>query len=436
MNLRSLVPALLALMASAPLAAQNVVTTPGAKPERPVVLINADLYPVSRPRIENGRLRIEGGKISALGGAEVDTAGAEVIDLAGRRVYPGLIAANTVLGLVEVGAVRATVDQTEVAAIAPEVRAEVAVNPDSEHFPVTRANGVLSALSRPDPGSQSVLTGRSALLALDGWTWEAMTLKAPVAMHLVWPSPLEPEGLPPAMLKEWRKGQDAKRAQLREALREARAYAAAPSPEPPDLRWEAMRPLFSGELPLFIHADDAPAIDEALAFAREERLRIVIVGGLEAWRLAAQLKQDDVPVIVGGTQVLPLRRHDPVDAVFANPARLQEAGVRFAIASPGDAFSTSNERNLPYQAASAVAHGLPQDEALKSITLYPAQILGVDDRLGSLEVGKDATLFVADGDPLEVTTQVLRAFIGGREVDLDNRHRRLHEKYQRKYAGP
>jgi imidazolonepropionase-like amidohydrolase len=435
MNLRSLVPALLALLAATPLAAQNVVTTPGAKPEQPVVLINADLYPVAAAPIPNGRLRIEGGKISAIGGVEVDTAGAEVIDLAGKRVYPGLIAANTVLGLVEVGAVRATVDETEVAAIAPEVRAEVAVNPDSEHFPVTRANGVLSALTRPEPGEHSVISGRSALLALDGWTWEAMTLKAPVAMHLVWPSPQQPEGLPPAMLKEWQKALEAKRAQLQQAMREARAYAAAPSPEPPDLRWEAMRPVFDRTLPLFVHADDAPAIEEALAFAREERLRITIVGGLEAWRLAAQLKQDDVPVIIGGTQVLPLRRHDPVEAVFENPAKLHAAGVRFAIASPGDSFSTSNERNLPYQAASAATHGLPQDEALRAITLYPAQILGVDDRLGSLEVGKDATLFVADGDPLEVTTQVLRAFIGGREVDLDNRHKRLYEKYRGKYAG-
>lgn len=434
MKVLSRVAVLVALAAAAPLSAQNTVITPGAEPQRPVVLINADLYPVGAPRIENGRLRIEGGKISAIGGSEVDTAGAQIVDLAGQRVYPGLIAANTVLGLVEVGAVRATVDQTEVAAIAPEVRAEVAVNPDSEHFPVTRANGVLSALSRPQPGSQSVLSGRSALLALDGWTWEAMTLKAPVAMHLVWPSPLQPEGLPPAMLKEWQKALDGKRAQLRQAIREARAYVAAPSPEPPDLRWEAMRPLFTGELPLFIHADDAAAIEEALAFAREEGLRIVIVGGLEAWRLAGQLKQDDVPVIIGGTQVLPLRRHDPVEAAFENPAKLQQAGVRFAIASPGDSFSTSNERNLPYQAASAVAHGLPYEEALKAVTLYPAQILGVADRLGTLAVGKDATLFVADGDPLEVTTQVVRAFIGGREIDLDNRHRQLYEKYQRKYA--
>jgi imidazolonepropionase-like amidohydrolase len=254
-------------------------------------------------------------------------------------------------------------------------------------------------------------------------------------MHLVWPLGLAPEGLPTPVAEQWHKAQTARRTQLEAAMRDARAYAATPSPDVPDLRWEAMRPVLSGELPLFIHANDAVAIEEALAFARHEQLKVVIVGGQEAWRLAAQLKQDDVAVIVGGTQVLPLRRHDPVDAAYANPAKLQAAGVRFAIASPGDGFSTSNERNLPYQAASAVAHGLPHDEGLKAVTLYPAQILGVADRLGSLDVGKEATLFVADGDPLEVTTQVLRVFIGGREVDLDNRHRRLYEKYQGKYAG-
>ncbi|MCK7594518.1 amidohydrolase family protein [Pseudomarimonas salicorniae] len=432
MNLHRLLG--LTLLAATPALAQNVVTAPAPDQTRPLVLVNAEIHPVSSAPIRHGRLRFEDGRITAVGGDEVDTTGAELVDLAGRRVYPGLIAANSVMGLVEVESVRATVDETEVAAIAPEVRAEIAVNPDSEIIPVTRANGVLSALSRPQPGDHSLLLGQSALLSMDGWTWETMTLKAPVAMHLVWPTPLPPEGLLPEALETWKKTLEEKRATLREALRDARTYAAADHAGAPDLRWEAMRPVLRGELPLFVHADDAASIEDALAFARKESLRIVIVGGLEAWRLAALLRQDDVPVIVGGTQVLPLRRHDPVDAVYANPARLHEAGVRFAIASPGDSFSTSNERNLPYQAASAVAHGLPADEGLKSVTLYAAQILGVADRLGSLEVGKDATLIVTDGDPLEVTTRVERAFIGGREIDLDNRHQRLYEKYQRKYA--
>jgi imidazolonepropionase-like amidohydrolase len=432
------IASLLALAVAVPAGAQNVLTRPAEQPARPQVLVNATLHPVDGAPIADGRLRIEGGRIAALGGAEVSTAGAEVVDLGGRHVYPGLVAANTVMGLVEVEAVRATVDQAEVSAIKPEVRAEVAVNPDSEHIPVTRANGVLSVLVRPQPGADGVLIGRSAVLQLDGWTWEAMTVKAPVGVHLEWPTTLLPEGLPPKMAEELLKAQAKKRVELDGALAAAKAYAAARAAgpvEPPDLRWEAMLPVLRGEQPLFVHANDAEAIEDALAFAREQALRIVLVGGLEAWRVAALLKQQDVPVVIAGTHLLPLRRFDPVDAAYTNPAKLHAAGVRYAIASPGDGFSTSNERNLPYQAATAVAHGLPADEALKAITLYPAQILGVADRLGSLAVGKDATLFVADGDPLEVRTQVLRAWIGGREVDLNNRHRQLRDKYQQKYAG-
>ncbi|GIX34648.1 MAG: imidazolonepropionase [Lysobacteraceae bacterium] len=425
---------LLALLPTAlPALGQNVHTHPLPPPEGPVVLVNARIHPVSRGVIEDGRLRMEDGRIVAVGGEEVSLAGAKVIDLGGLSVYPGLIAANSVLGLVEIEAVRATVDQTEVAAVAPEVRAEIAFNPDSELIPVTRANGVLSVLVRPQPGEGSLITGRSALMALDGWTWEDMRIAGPVALHLAWPSEFVPEGLPDTMREEWLKAVRERRRRLDLSFAEARAYAKAPPPALPDLRWEAMRGLFDGSLPLFIHADDASAIEQALAFAREQQVRAVLVGGAEAWKVAATLRQDGVPVILGGTHVLPLRRHDPVDAVFANALRLHEAGVRFAIASPGDAFSSSNERNLPYQAASAVAHGLPHEEGLRAITLYPAQILGVDDRLGSLDPGKDATLFVADGDPLEVSTRVLRAFVRGREVDLDNRHLRLYEKYRAKY---
>jgi imidazolonepropionase-like amidohydrolase len=192
-------------------------------------------------------------------------------------------------------------------------------------------------------------------------------------------------------------------------------------------------PRARGRQPVFFHAEDAQAIDDALGFAAEYELRAVIVGGAEAWRVADRLRAQQVPVILGGTHVLPLRRSDSVDAVYANASKLANAGVRFAIATSGDSFDTSNLRNLPYQAASAVAYGLPKPEALKAITLYPAQILGVSERVGSLEAGKDATLFLADGDPLDARTQVERAWIGGREIDLSNRQTRLYDKYRQKY---
>ena len=174
-------------------------------------------------------------------------------------------------------------------------------------------------------------------------------------------------------------------------------------------------------------------IDDALAFAAKFKLKAVLVGGAEAWRVSDRLHAQNVPVILGGTHVLPLRRADPVDAIYANAAKLAAAGVRYAIATPGDGFDTSNLRNLPYQAASALAYGLDKDEALKAITLYPAQILGVDDRVGSLEVGKDATLFLSDGDPMDARSSVERAWIGGREIDLGNRQSRLYDKYRQKY---
>jgi imidazolonepropionase-like amidohydrolase len=361
------------------------------------------------------------------------------VEAGGKHVYPGLFAANTVVGLVEVSAVRATDDTAEVGAINPNVRAEIAVNPDSELIPVTRANGVLAVLTHPVAGEQGVLTGTSAVLQLEGWTWEELTVRAPVGMHLVWPSLLLPDYLPPAMLDLARKAQADKRVALDKAMDDARSYRAAKEGDAvtqPDLRWEALLPVLRGELPVFIHADDLESIQAALDFAQRNALRMVLVGGIEAWRVASLLKAREVPVIVGGTHLLPLRRSDPYDAAFANPARLHAAGVSFAIAGPGNSFSASSERNLAYEAATAVAYGLPADEALKSITLYPAQITGVADRLGSLEAGKDATLFIADGDPLELRTRIERAWIGGREIDLSSRHTRLYDKYRAKYAQP
>lgn len=424
------------LSACASLHAQNTITRPAPAPAGPVVLTGATLHPVSAPPIAGGALRFEGGRITALG-ATVDTTGAEVVDVAGRHVYPGLIAGSSVLGLVEVQAVRATNDTAEVGAINPNARAVVAVNPDTEVVPVTRANGVLAALVHPVAGQQGVVTGTAALLQLDGWTAEDMTVRDGVGVHVEWPSLILPDFLPPALIEATRKAQLDKRKALEDAMVEARSYRVAQDAGTvtrPDLRWEAMLPVLRGEKPVLVSANDLESIEDALDFTARHQLKMVLLGGLEAWRVAALLKARDVPVVVGGTHVLPLRRSDPYDAAYRNPSVLHAAGVRFAISGPGDTFSVSNERNLPYHAATAVAFGLPADEALKAVTLYPAQILGVADRLGSLEPGKDATLFVADGDPLENSTTIERAWIGGRPVDLSSRHTRLNEKYRAKYG--
>ena len=427
-----------ALACSPSLLAQNTAIRPGAMPEGPVVIVGATVHPVSGAPIPNGRVRFEAGRITAIG-SEVPTDGATVVDAAGKHVYPGLIAGASVLGLVEVQAVRATNDTAEVGAINPNVRAEAAFNPDTEVVPVTRANGVLAALVHPVAGQQGVITGTAAVMQLDGWTWEDMTVRAGVGVHIEWPTLIVPDFLPPPLVEATRKAQIDKRVALEKAMEEAKSYRAAKdggAVAVPDLRWEAMLPVLRKDKPVLVSANDLEAIEDALDFAARHDLRMVLMGGLEAWRIAALLKARDVPVVIGGTHVLPLRRSDPVEAAYANPAKLHAAGVRFAISGPGDSFAVSNERNLPYHAATAVAHGLPAAEALKAVTLYPAQILGVADRLGSLEAGKDATLFVSDGDPLENSTAIEMAWIAGRPVDLRSRHTLLDEKYRAKYGQP
>ncbi|MBB5209753.1 amidohydrolase family protein [Chiayiivirga flava] len=430
-SLRIATLALAGLLASAATAHDGV---PAAPQSGPVVIDGATVHTVSGDTIERGRVRFEDGKIVAVGGGDVSTAGATVVDATGKHAYPGLIAAYSVLGLVEVGAVRATVDVAEVGANAANVRAEVAVNPDSELIPVTRSNGVLLALSAPQVTGDGVIGGTSALLQLEGWTWEDMTVRAPIALHVYWPSGFVPAGFPEEMAEAARKAVAGKRDALARAFEQARAYAGdGTRTGADDLRLAAMKPFVAGERPVFFHAEDVQSLNDALDFAQKYALRPVLVGAGEAWRLTDRLRALRVPVIVGGTHTLPLRRFDPVDATFANAAKLKAAGIDFAIATPGDGFDTTNLRNLPYHAATAAAYGLSKDDALRAITLWPARILGVDDRVGSLDVGKDATLFLTDGDPLEARTTVERAWIGGREIDLANRQMRLYDKYRQKY---
>lgn len=408
---------------------------PAAKQSRPVVIDGATVHTVSSATIDRGRMRFEDGRLVAVGGSEVSTAGAHVVDASGKHVYPGLIAAYSVLGLVEVSAVRSTDDMAEVGgANAANVRAEVAVNPDSELIPVTRSNGVLLALSAPQASGEGVISGTSALLQLEGWTWEDMTVRAPVALHVHWPSAFVPAGFPEEMAEAARKAVKTKREALARAFDQGRAYMADTKRSgAADLRLAAMAPFLRGERPVFFHANDVQSLNDSLDFAQKYGMKPVLVGAGEAWRLTDRIKAMNVPVIIGGTHNLPLRRFDPVDASYANAAKLKAAGIEFALATPGDGFDTSNLRNLPYQAATAVAYGLSKEDALRAITLAPARILGVADRVGSLDAGKDATFFITDGDPLDARTTVERAWIGGREIDLSNRQTRLYDKYRQKY---
>ena len=408
-----------------------------AKPqEHPIAIVGATLHPVAGAIIEKGTILFDRGKITNIGKDVTIPQGAELIDASGKHVYPGLISPNTDIGLTEIGAVRASRDITETGRINPNVRAEVAFNPESELIPVARANGITLAVSSPSGG---LISGTSALLMMDGWTWEEMTLKAPVALHIQWPNMTITRA--PWMRKseeEQKKERDAAIKELADAFHDARAYMTAKKAETQkglpyhntDLRWEAMIPVLEGKVPAVVWAYEIQQIQAAVAWAEQEDIKVIIGGGHDAWRASDLLRKKDIPVLAGGIHRLPGRRFEEYDEPFALPAKLHRAGVRFAIISQDEA---PHERNLPYQDATAAAYGLPKEEALKAITLYPAEIFGIADRVGSLEVGKDATLIVTTGDALEITTNVTMEFIQGRKIDLTSRHTILYDKYKEKY---
>lgn len=409
---------------------------PGARQVHPIALVGGTVHPASGPAIEGGTVLFDGGRLTGIGKDVALPEGTERVEIKGLHVYPGLFDAYTQLGLVEIPSVRGSVDVTETGQINPNVQARHAFNPDSELIPVTRAGGVLTVLAAP---AKTLVAGTSSVMQLDGWSPEDMTMRPAAGIHVEWPRT--------TASYTWRlddahedalKDQDKTFTELRRVLDEARAYWQAKiarqklraSPSASDARFEALIPLFERKLPLVVHADQQQQIQAAVALAAHEKIDLVIYGGLDAPLCAELLKKFDVPVIAAGVTRLPQRRSDGYDLAYTLPARLHAAGIRFCIAGAG---RMGNVRNLPHQAGMAAAHGLPADEALRSITLYPAQILGVADRCGSLEAGKDATLIVTTGDPLEITTQVQRAYIQGRPVDLSNRQTRLWQKYQQKY---
>ncbi len=403
---------------------------PGAEQDQPVALVGATIHPVSGPAVQEGVILIDRGKISALGTDVTVPSTAKLIDLSGRHIYPALFDAYTHVGLVEINSVRATIDNRERGRLNPSVSAQVAVNPDSEVIPVTRSNGVLLTLTAP---TGTLVAGKSAILQLDGWTWEDMTLKADAAMHCNWP-----RMVPVTTWQRRQSGTERSRESsvrlLEQLFEDARAYEkarnSATGGQPHDSRLEAMLPVVHGQLPLIVHADEVQQIQAAVAMSEREGFRMILHGGYDAVLCAELLRKHDIPVIVAGVYRLPRRRSDPYDHPFTLPDRLRRAGIRYCISG---AERTHNVRNLPHHAAMAVAFGLPAEEALKAITLYPAEILGVAQRVGSLEVGKDATLIVTDGDPLESANHVEAAFIRGRPVDLNDRHKRLWRKYEEKY---
>ncbi len=400
---------------------------------QPVLLRGGDLYTVANGVKEKTDLLFDQGRIVAIGRDLTPPPSAVVIELRGERVYPGLIAPQTPIGLVEVGAVRASVDRSEVGEITPEVTAHSAWNPDSEILPTVRAHGITTVQVVP---SGSLVAGRTSIVALDGWTKEDAAVRLLDGLQVVWPS-LRRRGRFGAR-PDGSENRQRQLAELRAAFASAAAYGRAREVGAEvafDLRWQAMAPALAGEQTVYVVANDRREIAEVLEFAAEFDLRWVLVGGQEADQLASRLHAAGVPVLLTQPTSRLLREDDPFDAVFSLPAKLAAAEVPFAIAQLSR--GGTDVRNLPLQAGRAVGFGLGPEAALRAITLSTAEILGISDRQGSLEVGKQATLFVSQGDVMDPLTQrVTRVWINGREIDLGNRHKTLFRKYdQRPHAG-
>jgi imidazolonepropionase-like amidohydrolase len=412
-----------------------------ASGEETVVLKGGRVVTVSGTVLENGSVVLAAGRIAAVGVDVAAPAGARVVDASGKWIYPGLIDGLTSLGMTEITSIAGSMDTTEVGDVNPHARSWVALNPHSAHIAVARAGGITAALAAPEGG---LVSGQSAVIRLAGSTPDALTVKPGAALHVVYPSGRPPADTPSAAEEPEKKGlrerqkerKESQRKQLerlRGLLEDARAHAAAlkaasegrAERPKPDAVLEALAPAAQREMPVILRANSEEEIRGAVAFAEARGLDLVVAGGLEAWRCVELLKQRDVAVLLNVLR-LPRRRSDPYDAAFANAALLHRAGVRFAIVTDDE----SNSRNLPYQAAMARAYGLPADAALRAITLSPAEILGVADRLGSIEVGKDANLVIAGGDLMDARTRVEAVFIDGMEQPLDTRHTRLYEQFR------
>ncbi len=403
-----------------------------------VAFTGATVYPVSGPPVEGAVMVVEGDTIVALGPEVEVPAGARVVELDGRRLYPAFLHPYSALGLTEIGSVRGTDDVTEVGDLNPHLRAEVAFHADSELLPVALSGGVLLAHVAPRGG---LFAGSSALMRLEGWNWEEMALAAPVGMHLDFPRQRPPtRGFPRTPAEEVETERERLTELLEETVARARAYgkarrAAAAGQAPAadfDPRLEALLPVLDGELPLFLHAAEKTQIEKALEWVRKEELaRVVLVTGADVQYAIEAVQAAGVPVLLNGVLARPRRDWEPYDAAFVAAARLHEAGVPFAIGDGGSRFDASNARNLPFHAAMAAAFGLPPEVALRSVTLSVAELLGVAGRLGSLEPGKEATFIVTDGDPLEIRTRILGAWMAGRELDLEaDRQKRLYRRYR------
>ena len=400
--------------------AQMNAQTPAPAQSEIIALTGGTIHTVTNGVIENGVIVFEDGLITHIGSNVRLPADARTVDVTGKYIYPGLIDAYNRIGIFEIGAVGMTVDINEQGPINPNARAERAFNPESRHIGVARSAGVLTSVTTPGGG---LISGQSAAMKMDGWSWDEMTLKPGTGLIVNWPGT----------------GDDYEEniQTLRDAFADARSYKKAKeamdsgeaSRHDRDTRWEAMIPVFEGDTPVVVNANEVRQIQDAITWAEEEDVRLIILGGRDAHLIGQHLSDKQIPVIITTVLTSPNRNWEGYDSRYALPAKLFQAGVQFAIAGAPDA---ANVNRLPFEAGAAVAYGLSEDAALRSLTISPAAILGIDDRVGSLEEGKDATLMITNGNPLEYETQIEQVYIQGRKSDMMDMHKQLYEKYREK----
>jgi imidazolonepropionase-like amidohydrolase len=416
---------------------------PAEKQKKPIVINNATVHNGNGETIENATIVIVDGKISAVGKNVTGPAGAEVIDAKGKHVYPGIILPTSNLGLVEISSVKASNDAREIGDMNPNVRSLVAYNTDSKVINTLRSNGVLMANVIPQG---SFLAGSSSVVQLDAWNWEDAAVKADGGMHLYMPT-LMPRpnfgrfggggggGMPggpnagaqPDPVKEGFEKLEG----LKMFFKEAKAYLASPTHEQTNLKFESVKNLFDKKQKFYVHGNTVKQMLAALDFVKEFGFDMVIVGASESYQIADLLKQHNVSVILSQMHSLPTSTDDDVDQPYKSAAALQKAGVLFSIS---DDDSQTRGRNIMFNAGTAATYGLTKEQALSAITLNAAKIMGVADKTGSIEVGKEANIIISSGDILDMrTNNVTDAFIQGRKVNLDDKQKQLNDRYEQKY---
>jgi len=395
---------------------------------------NATIVPVVGEKIENGSILVRDGKIQAVGKDLQAPAEAKVIDASGLFVYPGFIDSYSHFGLAEIGAIPSTTDYREMGKENPELRVAWAINPHSVHFGTGRVTGTTTALVAPAGGT---FPGISALIKMDGWTFPEMAVKEVATSFINFPMTPRPPREGVAAQKEAAEEVTSKLVEkIRDYLKEARRYlelkrlaASDPSVKPPETnaKYEALGPVLEGNLPVIISVEKAKDIELAIKFVQEEKLKAIFRGCAQGYKVAEKIKEAGIPVIIDSLYVGPSEPEDGYDAPYRNVVELAKAGVLISFSSGDD---PAQGKDLPYHAAKAVAFGLPHDEALRALTINPAKIFGVDNRLGSIEKGKDADLIIATGDPLEIRTEVKQLIINGRTIDMSNWWETLYQKFK------